>query len=94
MQELRSLAFTETALKKLAKITPTIRSQLVRKARRLAAEPHPPGSTKLTDVVTDDGSSVYRQRSGDYRILYQVETDTNRIVVLDIDHRKNVYRGL
>jgi mRNA interferase RelE/StbE len=67
-----------------------IRGQLRRKAQSLMANPHPPG-TKLIRKASDAGNRVYRIRSGDYRILYSVQRD--QIVVLDIDNRKDVYRG-
>jgi hypothetical protein len=43
-------------------------------------------------VETDDGEPVYRERSGDYRILYVVRTNPDLVLILDIDHRKDVYR--
>jgi len=35
---------------------------------------------------------VWRARAGDYRILYQVEDDRLRILVIRIGHRWDVYR--
>jgi mRNA-degrading endonuclease RelE of RelBE toxin-antitoxin system len=52
--------------------------------------PYADGTKKLKGVTSDDGESVYRERSGDYRILYVVREV--EVVVLDIDHRKDVYR--
>lgn len=36
--------------------------------------------------------AVWRLRSGDYRILYVVKSNPEEIIVLDIGHRKDVYR--
>lgn len=83
-------AFTSAALDFLATLPPKIRKQVIKKAKALHTNPHPQGSKKLHDVVTDDGDPVYRERSGDYRILYVVRPD--EVMVLDIDHRKDVYR--
>lgn len=83
-------AFTSTALDFLDSLPPKLRKQVIKKAKALHINPHPQGSKKLHDVVTDDGDPVYRERSGDYRILYVVRPD--EIMVLDIDHRKDVYR--
>jgi mRNA-degrading endonuclease RelE of RelBE toxin-antitoxin system len=41
----------------------------------------------------EDGVPLYRQRSGDYRILYEVRTKPHTIIVIrDVDDRKDVYR--
>ncbi len=37
-------------------------------------------------------SGVWRYRTGDYRILAQIEDDNFIIVVLHVGHRKNVYK--
>jgi hypothetical protein len=46
----------------------------------------------LHDVATGEGDPVYRERSGDYRILYVVRSNPDEVLILDIDHRKDVYR--
>lgn len=52
-------------------------------------DPRPPGCKRLT-AVTHGTDPVWRVRSGDYRILYVCRP--NEVVVIDIDHRKDVYR--
>ena len=48
--------------------------------------PRPPGCVKLT------GSDLWRIRVGDYRVIYEIN-DTARIVtVVDVGHRRDVYR--
>lgn len=85
-------AFTSTALDFLDTLPPKLRKQVIKKAKALHTNPHPQGSKKLHDVVTDDGDPVYRERSGDYRILYVVRSNPDEVLILDIDHRKDVYR--
>ena len=85
-------AFTSAALDFLETLPPKIRKQVIKKAKALHANPHPQGSKKLHDVVTDTGDPVYRERSGDYRILYVVRSNPDEVLILDIDHRKDVYR--
>jgi len=90
MSALYGFAFSEAALNFLETVVPTkIRGQIKRRIEALAANPTPPGSKKLHGV-TDGGYPVYRARQGDYRILYSVRGVI--IVILDIDHRKDVYR--
>ena len=90
MSSLYGFAFTETALKHLENLVPIkLRSQVKCRIEKLAADPIPPGCKKLVGV-TDGEFPVYRVRQGDYRILYSVRPII--IVVLDIGHRKDVYR--
>ena len=52
----------------------------------LADDPRPPGCAKLS------GREAWRIRVGQYRVIYEID-DANRIVtVLDIGHRRDVYR--
>jgi mRNA interferase RelE/StbE len=90
MSVLYGFAFSEAALNFLETVVPTkIRGQIKRRIEALAANPTPPGSKKLHGVL-DGEYPVYRVRQGDYRILYSVRPII--IVILDIDHRKDVYR--
>ncbi len=36
-------------------------------------------------------SQFWRVRVGDYRAIYEIDRKTNRIIVLYVGHRKNVY---
>jgi len=85
-------AFTDAALDFLETLPPKIRRQVTKKAKALHVNPHPLGSKKLQDVETTDGEAVYRERSGDYRILYIVRSKPAEVLILDIDHRKDVYK--
>jgi mRNA interferase RelE/StbE len=85
-------AFTDSALDFLETLPPKIRRQIVKKAKALHTTPFPPTCKKLHDVETPNGEPVYRERSGDYRILYVVRTKSAEVLILDIDHRKDVYR--
>jgi mRNA interferase RelE/StbE len=90
MSHLYGFAFAEPALRFLESNVPIkIRGQIKKRIGALAADPTPPGSKKLLGV-TDGEHPVYRVRQGDYRILYSVRPII--IVILDIDHRKDVYR--
>jgi mRNA interferase RelE/StbE len=90
MGTLYGFAYTDVALKYLETQVPAkIRSQIKRRVEALAANPTPPGAKKLFGIM-DGEHCVYRVRQGDYRILYSVRPIV--IVVLDIGHRKDVYR--
>ena len=36
---------------------------------------------------------MWRARRGEYRVRYRIEEDHRRVVVLDIDHRRDAYRS-
>jgi mRNA interferase RelE/StbE len=54
--------------------------------RALAENPKPPGCLKLT------GREGWRIRIGVYRIIYGIDDSAKKIIVLDIGHRKDIYR--
>ena len=91
MSALYGIAYSEAALKALEGIPRRFRAQIVKKVKRLADDPKPPGCRKVMGAVHGD-DLVYRIRSGDYRALYSVRENPSQVVVLDIGHRKDVYR--
>lgn len=90
MPALYGFAYSEAALEYLEKSVPQkIRGQIKRRIEALAADPNPLGCKRLTGIM-DGEHHVYRVRQGDYGILYSVRPII--IVILDIGHRKDVYR--
>lgn len=86
---LYGFAYTPQSLAILKTFQPKLRRQIINKIQALAENPTGPGSKKLHGV-TDGDNPVHRARQGKHRILYSVRGDS--IVILDIDHRKDVYR--
>ena len=56
---------------------------------QLKSDPFPRQSTKLHGA-----ERLYRLRVGDYRIVYELDTDAMRITIQYIRHRREVYRRL
>ena len=52
----------------------------------LAANPRPEGSKKL------EGTTAYRIRQGNYRIIYDIEDKIRIVAILEVGHRKDIYR--
>jgi mRNA interferase RelE/StbE len=90
--KLVGLAFSETSLDYLATVPRKLRQQIIKKAQALLNDPFPQSCKALKGMTTAAGETVHRQRSGDYRILYVVRATPPEIVILDINHRKDVYR--
>jgi mRNA interferase RelE/StbE len=55
----------------------------------LAENPRPPGVKKLKGV-----GDTYRVRSGNFRIIYQIEDSKLIVLVIDLGNRRDVYRDL
>jgi mRNA interferase RelE/StbE len=58
-----------------------------KKIDALALEPRPIGVEKLAGE-----EALYRIRSGDYRIIYQIQDKILYVLVVKIGHRREVYR--
>lgn len=63
-----------------------IQKQVIRRLRALATDPRPHDMKKLSGR-----KEVYRIRTGDYRILYQIRDQKLIVLVLEIGHRREVY---
>ena len=65
-----------------------VQRQLIAKIEALQKNPRPARS-KLLDSV----KKIYRVRSGDCRIIYQVRDKKLLVIVAKVGDRKNVYRN-
>jgi mRNA interferase RelE/StbE len=66
-----------------------IQRQLLKKLHALADNPRPVGYETLKGT-----DALYRIRSGDYRIVYTIEDNILRVLVVAVGHRKDIYRKL
>ena len=82
-----SLEIKRSAAKELAQLPPKDRGRVVARIQALADDPRPVGAEKLS------GQDRYRVRQGAYRILYEIEDQVLRIMVVKIGHRRDVYRA-
>ena len=74
------------AAKSLARISEPWQSAIQRALRALAVNPRPAAAAKLT------GRDGWRLRVGDYRILYEIHDRALVVLVIDIGHRREIYR--
>ena len=69
-----------SAERQFRKLQPSLQNRLVSKILQLANHPRPHGSKKLRNTI------------GNYRVLYSIN-DTRKIVeILDLGHRREIYR--
>ena len=64
-----------------------VKRQLIKRIEALQEDPRPPGSKLLSSE-----KKVYRVRSGNYRIVYQVKDKELLVLVAKVDDRKDVYK--
>jgi mRNA interferase RelE/StbE len=81
------LFIEKSAQKNLAKIQLNDRERIITAIRNLGDNPRPTGSKKLT------GRNAWRIRTGNYRVIYEIEDDKLIVLVVDVGHRKEIYRS-
>ncbi|MDP1876288.1 MAG: type II toxin-antitoxin system RelE/ParE family toxin [Actinomycetota bacterium] len=80
---------TATARRDLQRIAPRIVPAIVEFAfGDLAAAPR-----RVGKPLQREPEGLYGARRGPYRNLYSVDDDANRVEILRIDHRSDVYRS-
>jgi mRNA interferase RelE/StbE len=84
-----SLSYRPSVEKDLQSIPRTFVARIIAKIERLPTEPFPAQSAKLQGA-----ERLYRLRVGDYRVVYEVNTDALHIIVQHVRHRREVYRRL
>ena len=75
------------ASRQLRKLSHAVQAMIGKRIDALALDPRPEGCVKLSGM-----QSTYRVREGDYRVIYQVKDQRLLVLVLEIGHRREVYR--
>ena len=74
---------------KLDRIT---RTRILNAVNELEADPFPRGCMKVEGTIPGyENEKTFRIRVGDYRILYIVKLEENRLIFVRIDKRGKVY---
>lgn len=82
------IEISDSAEKFLEKIPKKDRLRILEKIDTLEQNPMPTGSIKLKGYL----DALYRIRSGDYRVVYSIQKDVLIILVVEIGHRREIYR--
>lgn len=86
-----TLVYSKQAVKVLRRL-PANTARLIRaKLEELAQNPETMRNVKWLHGAQAHGSSTYRLRVGDWRVVYRLEYNARRIVVIDIDNRGRIY---
>jgi mRNA interferase RelE/StbE len=80
------LSYLPSASKSIQSISRQMQRRVLARLERLAVNPRAPGCEKLA------GKDEYRVRVGDYRIIYTIHDEKLIVIVIDVGHRREVYR--
>jgi mRNA interferase RelE/StbE len=81
------VVLSDRAQRSLSALDRTLQLRIAKALRRLEVEPR-----RDPQVRRLIGSEQYRLRVGDYRILFEIEDDRLLVVVIEMGHRREVYR--
>ena len=81
-----SLQIKQSAFKELQRLEKKERVRLVAAIDQLAENPH------IGKLLKGEFSGLRRIRSGNYRVIYEINEGEVLILVLRIAHRKEIYR--
>ncbi len=76
-----------TAEKDLRKLDKTIFKRIIIRIKELSKNPHPRGCKKIVGSQND-----WRIRIGEYRIIYEIDESSKKIMVMRVKPRGSVYR--
>ncbi len=83
-----AIEFTRNALKSLQKIDTVYQYLIIEKLEALQQNPYGSSNVKALKGM----SGYYRLRVANYRVIYELQDENLVILVIDINHRKDVYR--
>jgi len=83
-----SVRIAPAAERQLRKFDPPVRRRVQAAIDLLAQDPRPPKAVQLVG-----GSGEWRVRTGDYRIIYEIQDDKLIVLVLRLGHRREIYES-
>ncbi len=74
--------------RQLRKLDAQARRRVQAALELLSTDPRPPAATRLVG-----GAGEWRIRTGDYRIVYEIQDEQVVVLVLRVGHRRGIYRS-
>lgn len=81
--------FKKSAAREFAALSRSVQERIAELLKMLALSPF---SSALDTKKLKGAEGLYRARTGDYRVLYEVEKSVLRILVIKVGHRREIYR--
>ena len=82
------LSYSKSALKNLTRMSQNIQKIIIEKLHILKIDPY----SKNNNIKKLEGLEGYRLRIGNYRVIYKIENQEFKILIIDIDVRGEVYK--
>jgi mRNA interferase RelE/StbE len=82
-----AIQFKPAALRQLEKLPRDVQKRIASRVHALRNDPFPAGCKKLLGEP-----DTWRVRVGDYRVIYQAHRGVLLVLVINIGHRREVYR--
>lgn len=79
------IIFSDKAFQQLKKLDRPVQERIIATLERIRIRPE----TYVTRLIGDPG---YRLRTGDYRIILDIDKGRLLILVLKVGHRKGIYK--
>jgi mRNA interferase RelE/StbE len=76
---------TTAAGRQIRKLPRTAQKAIVAALTALATDPRPNGCKKLK------GRDAWRVRTGDYRVIYEIDDGVLTVTVIKVGHRRDIY---
>jgi mRNA interferase RelE/StbE len=79
------IIWSESAANELKRLDRAIAKRIYMKVSQLVENLH-------HNVIKMVGDPYFRLRVGDYRVIFDVQNDRLRILIINVGHRKNIYK--
>lgn len=79
-----SVEFTKTAEKQFDKLTRDIQIRIISVLERIKIRP-------FHFTKRKEGTPYFIMRAGDHRAILDIKIDSNKIYIMEVGHRKNIY---
>lgn len=79
-----AVEFTKTAEKQLDKLSKDIQIRIIRVLERIKFRP-------FHFIKRKEGTPYFIMRAGEHRAILDIKIDSNKIYVMEVGHRKNIY---
>ena len=80
------LEFTTKAVKNFKKMDKKYQVLILSKLEELAVNPK-----ESNNIKPLKGSNYFRLRVANYRVIYELQNDELIILIIDVNHRKDIY---
>lgn len=82
------IIWSKKAFNELNNLPQLIAKRIVKKVNKLLSE------DSSLDIKRLVGVQFYRLRVGDYRVIFDLQKNEGKIVILKVCHRKNIYKEI